>query len=304
MLAACAPHVPGEAPPQSARAAVDPDARPPVTATIAPAPSSAAAAPNPDAARAAPTSCGDGCLAFATAEAAFEHVLGRGPRVLAIGEAHAQKGTEHVPSATRRFADQLLPRLTGRASAVVVEVMVAAGKCGAAEQRTAEKQRPVVENQAETAQNEFVELAHRARSLGIEPQPLRPSCEEYAAIAAAGADDIELLLRTITQITTRVVTHLLARPDAKLVLTYGGALHNDAEPRPGREHWSFGPELRQRTNGAYLELDLIVPEYVKDTEVWRALPWYPAFASAPESKQVRLFETGASSYALVFASSR
>jgi hypothetical protein len=252
---------------------------------------------------ATPLFCGDGCSAFKSVEAAFDHVLSRSPRVLAIGEAHAQKGTERIPSATRRFAESLLPRLRGRASDLVIEVVVAAGQCGKVEQRVAEKQRPVTQNQAPTAQNEFVSLAHRAKALGIRPRPLSPSCEEYDAIAAAGASDIQLMLETITRVTAREVSALLAAPSPSIVLTYGGALHNDVTPRAGAEAWSFGPELSQRATGAYIELDLIVPEYVKDTEVWRALPWYDAFARAPSSRATRLFTTGPQSYVLVFPNS-
>jgi hypothetical protein len=252
---------------------------------------------------AAPLFCGEGCGAFKSAEAAFDHVLARSPRVLAVGEAHAQKGTEGIPSATRRFAESLLPRLRGRASDLVIEVVVTAGQCGKVEQRVAEKQRPVTQNQAPTTQNEFVSLAHRAKALGIRPRPLSPTCAEYDAIAAAGASDIQLMLETITRVTAREVSALLAAPASSTVLTYGGAMHNDVTPRAGAEAWSFGPELSQRATGAYIELDLIVPEYVKDTEVWRALPWYEAFASAPRSRAARLFTTGPQSYVLVFPNS-
>ena len=239
-------------------------------------------------------------------------MLARAPRVLAVGEAHAQKGSEHVPSATRRFTESLLPRVQDLASDLVIEVVVAAGHCGRVEQRVSEKQRPVTKNQAPSAQNEFVTLAQRAKSLGIRPRPLLPTCEEYEAIARSGSDDIHRMLELITRITTREVSALLAdqgrdagRPSSsrKLVLTYGGALHNDVSPRSGAESWSFGPELTRRAEGAYIELDLIVPEYVKDTEVWRALPWYPSFASAPQSSFARVFHTGPNSYVLVFPSS-
>jgi hypothetical protein len=58
------------------------------------------------------------------------------------------------------------------------------------------------------------------------------------------------------------------------VLAYGGALHNDTAPRPQRAAWSFGPELMQRTGGRYIELDLIVADYIQDNDAWRSLPWY------------------------------
>jgi hypothetical protein len=231
-------------------------------------------------------------------------VLSRAPRVLAVGEAHAQKGTEGIASATRRFAESFLPLLRGRASDLVIEIVVAVGQCGRVEQRVAEQQRPVTKSQAPTAQNEFVALARRAKALGIAPHPLSPTCDEYDAIAKAGANDIAQMLATIARVTERQVSSLLTRANDSLVLTYGGALHNDVTPRPGTESWSFAAELSARASDAYIELDLIVPEYVKDTESWRAQSWYAAFARAPHSRQTRLFTTGARSYTLVFANAR
>jgi hypothetical protein len=310
-LVACAPSQRAAAP-EPPEISVSPVSAATATASAAapepPAPSAGSAPEQAPASetgqhQAAPLFCGEGCGAFKSVEAAFDHVLARSPRVLAVGEAHAQKGTERIPSATRRFAEALLPRLRGRASDLVIEVVVAAGQCGKVEQRVAEKQRPVTQNQAPTAQNEFVSLAHRAKALGIRPRPLSPTCQEYDAIAAAGASDIQLMLETITRVTAREVSALLAAPSPSIVLTYGGAMHNDVTPRAGAEAWSFGPELSQRAAGAYIELDLIVPEYVKDTEVWRALPWYEAFATAPRSRAVRLFTTGPQSYVLVFPNS-
>ncbi len=84
-------------------------------ANAAPSASAALAAPTSAQAKPAPRPCGAlDCLAFATPEAAFEYVLQSAPRVLAIGEAHAQEGTAGIHSSTRRFAEQLLPLLAGK----------------------------------------------------------------------------------------------------------------------------------------------------------------------------------------------
>lgn len=247
------------------------------------------------------TPCGSlDCLAFESPEAAFEHVLARAPRVLAVGETHAQKGSEGVPSATERFSTALLPRLSGRASDLVIELMLASGRCGQAEKQVQRQTEAVTEHQAPTAKNAFVELGHRAKALGIAPHALTPTCDEYTAITRAGASDIALMLETVARVTARTVNELLAKPGSSMIVSYGGAIHNDVAPRPGREAWSFAPELAARA--AYVELDLIVPEYVKDTEAWRAQPWYDAFASARRSHAARLFRTAPNAFALVFAS--
>jgi hypothetical protein len=84
------------------------------------------------------------------------------------------------------------------------------------------------------------------------------------------------------------------------VLTYGGLVHNDRAPREGREEWSFGPRLAERTGGSYVELDLIVPEFVRPEPPWTNLPWYPHYDAARDGAETRLFETRPGSFVLVF----
>src|SRR4051812_26349931 len=79
----------------------------PVQAPPAAAPSSAPVAamapPAPAAPPAAFRDCGAlACKAFPTAAAAFDFVLAESPRVLAIGEAHAQGDGPTLASSTRR----------------------------------------------------------------------------------------------------------------------------------------------------------------------------------------------------------
>lgn len=262
-----------------------------------------------DSAGSAVRACGAlGCQRFESAAAAFDAVLATSPRVLGIGEAHAQKGSASVASSTARFMNELLPRLAGKASDLVIELWVAAGNCGTVEKEVAERQKPVVEAQAATNQSEFVELGHRAKALGIEPHALVPTCEEYQTIANAGPNDIDRMLEMIARATARQIEALLERRGrAKtgaappLIVAYGGALHNDIAPRLGREHWSFGPRLDTVTRGAYVELDLIVPEFVKDTETWRALPWFSAYRALSPTSDVVLYSPTKNSFTLIFA---
>jgi hypothetical protein len=251
--------------------------------------------------------CGElSCLAFRSPEAALEHVLASRPRVLAVGEAHAQKGTEAIASTAQRFALRFLPRLAGRASDLVIELLVANGRCGKNEQRVAAAEKPVTESQVATNQNEFVALGHAAQALGIRPHALTLNCEAAAKIAAAGGEAVARLLEAVASATQSELERLLdAQPHAdQLLLAYGGALHNDLRPRPGRETWSYGPALSTRTAGAYAELDLIVPEYVRDSKSWRAFPWYAAFAAAPSSENTRLYSASQGSFVLIFPNSK
>ena len=287
-------------------------AQPPATAQ-APAPPPLAAAPNsPPApalsASAAPTqppafrACGEvGCKAFPTAADAFDFVLSETPRVLAVGEAHAQSDGPKSASSTRRFMDDLLPHLAPRATDLVIELWLANGSCGKVEQKVAEQQTAVTAPQAASNQNEFVELGHRAKALGIMPHALVPSCEQYQRIAGAGPADIEEMLGMIKSVTARDIEELLSkRAPERLIVAYGGAMHNDLKPRAGREDFSFGPELAAATADHYVELDLVIPEQIKDTEAWRSLPWYPHYSRENAGTEAYLFSWAPHAYALLF----
>jgi hypothetical protein len=250
--------------------------------------------------------CGElGCRLFDTPEQAFAAVLAKAPRVLGIGEAHAQKGTEGVASATDRFTRLLLPLLRDKAGDVVIELMMGA-ECGGAEKQVASAQKPVTEPQSTGNKNEFVTLGNEAKKLGIQPHPLRPSCDQLKAAADAGPDTVAKLLGLIAELSVDLVAKILSRNQRegrdRMVVVYGGALHNDASPAPGREDWSYATKVKTMAPG-YVELDLIVPEYIKDTPAWTGLPWYPHYRAAEHGEHVVLFEPAAGSYVIVFPSS-
>jgi hypothetical protein len=168
-------------------------------------------------------------------------------------------------------------------------------------QSVKKQQAPVSEHQAKTNQNEFVTLGKVAQTFGIEPQGLTPNCSEYEAVVNAGEDGVASLLTLIADQTAKQLEALLAKPDAgELIISYGGALHNDLNPRPGQEAWSFGPRLAAATQNRYLELDLIVPEFVKDRPAWRNLPWFSAFDREHLSSETLLYRPAQSSFVLIF----
>lgn len=290
----------GKPAPTPASAPTPPAARANPSALPAPA-SSAAQAPAKPPFR----DCGElSCKAFPDAAAALEQVLAEAPRVLAIGEAHAQSTGPKAPSATRRFMDQLLPRLAPRAVDLVIEIWTANGSCGKVEQKVQKQQAEVTAPQAATNQNEFLELGHRAKALAIQPHALVPSCEQYHKIAGAGAADIEEMLRMIRDVTQRDVEQLLQKraPD-RLIVAYGGAMHNDLQPREGRQDFSFGPQLAQATSDRYVELDLVVPEQIKDSEAWRAQPWYGHYSREKAGSEAYLLSWAPHAYVLFFPKS-
>jgi len=279
----------------------------PTTAPTAITAIASAEAPSPKAAR-SPTPCGAlDCMAYDTAAEAFAAVLAHQPRVIAIGEAHAQRGSEEVESTTKRFTDQLLPQLKGKASDLVLELMVGAKECKPTEQVEQNVHKPVTKNQAAGNQNEFVTLGHRSKGMGIQPHVLRPTCEAYGEIASAGPDGIVATLSLIAKLTDELVRRILARNAKtdvdKIVVAYGGAMHNDLTPRAGREAWSFGPALRETVDGRYIELDIFVPELIGDSDSWKAFGWYAHYDRAKHGAKVTLFRMGEHSFVMVFAAS-
>lgn len=239
------------------------------------------------------------CFVFATPEDAFRHVLAQKPRVLGVGEAHAQKGSEAIASSTKRFTESLLPLLAAQTSDVVVELWAPDPSCMKQVRAVASAQKVVTEVQAETNQNEYVTLGTKAKAAGVTPWLLQPTCDDFAMLTDAGAGDIGAMLGLVKRLTQQRVTKQLEKNPGKLVVAYGGALHNDLAPPEATKEYSFGPELDRLTDGRYVELDLIVPEYVKATPAWEKLPWYAAFKSEPHDR-TRVFVLGKQSFVLVF----
>jgi hypothetical protein len=235
---------------------------------------------------------------------AFAAVLGARPQILGIGEAHALRGTEGVEPAVRRFTRELLPLLAGRASDLVVELLLPNPRCERETKAAAREQEAITRNQAPTDQNDYVALANAARALGIRAHALLPTCEDLARIASAGPDAVMFSLDIVTRLIGETLTRLgdasAVAHDTRMLVAYGGAMHNDVEPRPGRAQWSFGPAMQARTNGRYIELDLIVREFIQGSPAWRSLPWVTAFDPTQHVAETLLLSPAETSFVLVF----
>ncbi|MEO8179128.1 MAG: hypothetical protein ABI895_09870 [Deltaproteobacteria bacterium] len=244
------------------------------------------------------------CRRFDDAASALRYVLRGAPLVLGIGEAHAPAGSEDLPTTAARFSDQLLPVLQGRASHLIVELLTPNRQCPRAAAPVEQAQKPVIAAQSRQNQSDYLTLGVRARALGIEPFVLTPSCEEFRAIKQAGDDAILATLSTIATITTRMAKGALLQNSKagndRMVVAYGGALHNDLGPSDTRASFRYGDVLNDFTAGRYIALDLIVRELIKDNAAWRALPWYGKLdpTSAPQS--CILLSPSPQSYVLFF----
>jgi hypothetical protein len=275
-----------------------PTSEPAKPETSASASSALSAAPPPPAAK-----------RFDSPEEAFKFVLAKNPQILAVGEAHAQKGTEAIASATKRFTEMFLPIVAPSASDVVVELWAPDPKCMPAVKAVASAQKPVVTAQAETNQNEYQTLGVKAKAAGMTPWLLRPTCDDFNTLADAGDDAVGQMLGLVKKLTQEQVVKLLQKNGGtKTVVAYGGALHNDLKPSPEMKQYSFGPELDELTKGRFIELDLIVPEFIKRSPTWEKLPWFAAFeadrAANKFQDKTTLYVLGDRSFTLIFPASQ
>jgi hypothetical protein len=245
------------------------------------------------------------CTQYESASDAFLQAIAGDALVLGVGEAHAPKGAT-ADSAAKRFAQELLPRLEGRASDLLVELMMPPAGCNDAAADVREKQAPATSRQAGTNQNEYVAMGDRAKTLGIVPDLLRPTCADLDGVRRAGDDAITASLQLIAHLSIAQGEKLVdrdARSDAdrgKMVVLYGGMLHNDLAPRGENARWSYAPELANHVGGRFVAVDLVVPEFIGDDDTWRAFAWWPHYDRRRLGRKATLFRTGDRSYVLVF----
>ena len=86
----------------------------------------------------------------------------------------------------------------------------------------------------------------------------------------SGRTDFDKLLRLTGDQLRLKITKALAHPKSRLVVSYGGALHNDLHPDGKSAPYSFAPAVSAQVGGALVELDLYVPEYIGKGCVVRA----------------------------------
>jgi hypothetical protein len=194
-----------------------------------------------------------------------------------------------------------LPALTPRVKGAVIELLAPDRRCEKREeQAVAERTKPVTEPQRETNQNEFVALGFEAKKLGIQANPLIPTCDELRGILAA-ENDVGALLELIANITVREAKEFLdQRPLTAGLLIYGGLIHNDVQPNAGREAWSFGPRLTEHAKQSYVEVDLIVPELIKNEPPWTGLSWFAHYEPSRSGRDTLLYRLGPASFVLIF----
>jgi hypothetical protein len=235
---------------------------------------------------------------------AIQELLSRQPRVVAFGEIHQTTNSLRVPSSLKHFEDEIFPVVAPRASDLVVETWVTEGKCGKTEKAVMKDVQKTTERPVQT-EDEVVTLLKRAKAAGVKPHILSVSCKEYEAIYQGKKGvDYDALLRMTSEKLESGVREVLGKPgaggDARAVVVYGGALHNDLAPPEGMSAYAFGESLSRTVGGKYLEIDLYVPEYVEKQKTLRAEPWYRAYKKAVRRGQAVMIERSNDSYVIVF----
>lgn len=228
---------------------------------------------------------------FATPQEAFAQVLQARPQILGVGEYHELKGAPKVPSAIKRFTTSFLPVLDGGATSLVVETWMLTGRCGAVEQQAAKAVEKTTQRPVET-EDEVTTMMGRAYELGLKNHTLLISCDDYRSMLDADGEldaerSLKMMRRKVQEKALEVRENEEGGLPGKLLILYGGALHNDLEPSVDDAPYAFGRSLQRETDGGYVELDLLVPEYVEaDVELQRFGWFAPALALARQGKTV------------------
>ena len=239
-------------------------------------------------------------MSYPTMAAALRHVLAMEPRLLAIGELHQTKATARIPSALKRFTHDMLPLLRDEgATDLVVETWLTTGSCGEVEQKAVAQVEKTTERPART-ENEVLGLLRQAKEAGMVSRILQVACKDYQSIMGGDEVDFERLLRLTREQLETQLRIALRRRGSGLVLSYGGALHNDLTPDSELEPFAFGPAMARTVGGRYVELDLYVPEFVETNPTVRNQAWFAVYQRAYRRGQFTLVRLGETSFALVF----
>ncbi|MEW5740035.1 MAG: hypothetical protein AB1938_13970 [Myxococcota bacterium] len=236
---------------------------------------------------------GTPCATYRTAKEALAVVLAEQPSVLAVGEYHQLEGQPKVMSGVKRFTRELLPSLEGRAGSLVVETWMVNGRCGEVEKKSVEAVKKTTKRPDET-EDEVTALLDASYKLGLANHILLLDCDDYRRILdEKGGLDAEKTLVMVREKVEETALRVREKGEAgtpdKVLVLFGGALHNDLVPGKDDEAYVFGPALSKATDGGYVELDLLVPEFVSDDPQLVSQAWFqPALALSARGKVVLL----------------
>jgi hypothetical protein len=277
------------------------------------APGSVAHAPEPDAAPAKAAPDADvpesepGLETYPTLSEAARAVLARSrsAEVIGFGEIHQSRADVKVMSSLRRFTAYVLPQLRDLGvSDLVIETWAPAGQCGAQEREVADDVAETTERPAST-ENEVISMIRTARAYDLRVHILAMGCEDYEGLFVEGEVDYDRLLRVLTRLLREKVDWVRAAQvkagivPPRPIAVYGGSLHNELYPVEETAGYSYAPALSQALGGRYVEIDLLVPEFIEGDRLLGREAWYPAFLRNRSPDRALVFERGPSSYVII-----
>lgn len=254
------------------------------------------------------TDAGTAVELFPSSREAFARVLSGSPAILAVGEYHQLEGAPRATSALVRFTRELLPALQGRAGALVVETWMTSGKCGEVEKQAAAAVKKTTQRPDSTG-DEVVAMMDRAFALGLKNHILLLDCDEHRSMLGADGEldpekSLSLVRRKMEEKALECREKGEGGTPAKALVLYGGALHNDRFPGEDLRDWTFGPTLAAATDGGYVELDLLVPEWVAGDEDLKKEPWFERALAASRRGHTVLVTRAPGVFSVVFPAAK
>ena len=188
------------------------------------------------------------------------------------------------------------------ASDLVLETWVTQGNCGK-EEKAVVAQVEQTTQRPESVESDLVKLVKRSRALAVEPHILEMSCPAYRALLDdKGEVDYTKLLAAIARLLEDKVDAIRKQRgprEARAVLVYGGAVHNDLSPSRVLRAFSYAPSLARKTKNGLVSINLYVPEFIERSDYLKAEPWYLQLASVPPGKTA-VITRGPRSFIIVF----
>lgn len=261
------------------------------------------AAPSASAPRPVFTACGAlECRAYDDLATAFEATLQDKPLVVAVGEAHAKKGLEWVDTSTKRFTREIVPKLAGRTSDLLLELMAPAQGCEQAKKETNKQLGKIGKNQAAEAPNEYIVLGKSAEKVGIKVSQLHPSCKQLSAIATSKSPPLTVLQTITALIADDASQAVAAKSDDKMFVIYGGAFHGEPNPPEERAEFSFAAPVSKAAKGRYVSVHVFVREYIDAS--WDIWDWYPQFKADQHRDKVVVLHPKPQHYVIITAAAK
>ncbi|OGB90261.1 hypothetical protein A2625_02930 [candidate division WOR-1 bacterium RIFCSPHIGHO2_01_FULL_53_15] len=221
-------------------------------------------------------------IVFHDLKDAFSQVLRSNPEALGVGEYHPTESAPAADPAIKFFADPAVLNLLKqhRYSDLVIETWTTDGKC---------HEEKVIMNKLDRPDNIIAKidrLIRNSKNTAINPHIMKISCSDFNLILI-GPEIVDYpgLLSLMREKMMQNAQGLLAKK-SKFVL-YGGALTNDLFPNPGDRNFTYGEQLAQATINRYVEVDLLVPEFIQNDEGIKKQSWYKTYLkSAPKNKVI------------------